>query len=377
MDTITCLPDRVRLDPVALARCQESMEVEILDRTIKKGSKTKAVSFTFFGRALLKVCFTLCPDSEYRISKVTCEAPKLIFGHNARLIATEPEWLLSLTRIWFLLSLITRAEDHPRLLPGLGEDNYGYWNRIDVAVHQIDDGSLLLKSHGFRSPGGKLQPLVVAGESTTLRSRGGPVEIRIYDKGLQMGGTKSGRKDAEICLRIETSFKNSSRFSKAIEQVCFQDTVVRTFTLTDALVAHRHALAPLVPLAVESQPQKGKEKMVAFIVKLLPSTDISADRLVEEWVALLGTKGSKTAQRLRKGVSESLAQSARASLLRQTTLDDLQRAPVIAKRPLESSYKKTIKAWGLPGVPSPEIVAAYSKRNISWGKPSRGALLGF
>jgi hypothetical protein len=176
-------------------------------------------------------------------------------------------------------------------------------------------------------------------------------------------------------LRIETSFRKAGKFANALEQTVAHDTFATSFSLAEALLVHQRALQPLASQSIQNQSQKGKKKPAAFIAFWAMTGETSADRLVDSWVSFLGTKGAKTAQRLRKEVSGLLAGSVREQLLHEVTLEDLQNAPVIENRVLELRFAKLAREWSLPSEPAPDIVAAYSQKVVRWGKPSRESLL--
>jgi hypothetical protein len=151
------------------------------------------------------------PDGTTRLASIDANLPKLLFGHNGRLIQSQEFLVLALSRLRWIAAHFVSAHDQYAILPG--PDNSGHVVRMEIALQLWDYrkgmllGSHLTNCRGFRKP-----PLIAADESTTHRSE--ELDICFYDKHRQL---RQGRLLPSYipCTRIETRFRSNKRLIKA------------------------------------------------------------------------------------------------------------------------------------------------------------------
>ena len=128
------------------------------------------------------------PTKRY-LTRVECSLPKLVFGHNGRLIATQGE--------------LTGALGHLRAAVGKVADvpDIGDWvpSRCDLVwqLGGLNAGKVIDVLSGFQFPGIQKPAMHVAGQSSIWRGGHSRFVVSAYDKAKQL------RVEGDV-LRIET-----------------------------------------------------------------------------------------------------------------------------------------------------------------------------
>jgi len=138
------------------------------------------------------------------IVRVQCDLPKLIFGHNGRLIRSQDQVELALDRIESLLKLVaTPTSSLGGMVPGRPVHEHVHFTRIDFAW-QFPDPEMRLATMLRQAvhPGVRRQNLQYANGSTIP---GTSLCIKAYEKASQLGIATEDR-----YLRLEVEFKGDT-----------------------------------------------------------------------------------------------------------------------------------------------------------------------
>ena len=129
---------------------------------------------------LRAACFKL-DDGRWLVKRVRCNLPKLLHGHNGRVLENEAEAALALTRLRWILKPVVLDADWGRIVPGVGGDNSGYIDYLETTAQVNDPGGRLIRaSHIARLPYQRFPSCVYYGESTRASQR--EIAVAVYDK---------------------------------------------------------------------------------------------------------------------------------------------------------------------------------------------------
>ena len=165
--------------------------------------------------------FLVGEDGVPRLHEIEANLPKLLFGHNGKLIRSQAQLVLALSRLRWVASHFFAPSEVGAILPGLGRE--GHVTSIEIGLQLWDfEKILLLASHLTAGKYFRKAPMVAAGESTTHKTN--DLSLKFYDKVLQL-------KDGTVipghgcCTRIEAQFRSATRLREAAK-----DKVPKSFS---------------------------------------------------------------------------------------------------------------------------------------------------
>jgi hypothetical protein len=112
------------------------------------------------------------------LTRVECSLPKLLFGHNGRLIATQEELNRALTMLGAEVAKIAEVPDLADWVPSRGD--------LVWQIGGLNAGKVVDVLAGFRFPGIQKPAMHVAGQSSIWRGGHSRFVVSAYDKAKQL-----------------------------------------------------------------------------------------------------------------------------------------------------------------------------------------------
>jgi hypothetical protein len=140
----------------------------------------------------------------------------MVHGHNGRPLRNLGEIALALTILRHLVSMVTTEQTRTQILPGIGNQNFGFIDQIEL-FHQFEDPSLRLlrASHIVRLPNQQQPNRVYFGESTVCSIRA--LKVQFYDKTKEMAYRGAIGTDNPV-VRFEVLFRDPERLATCLKE---------------------------------------------------------------------------------------------------------------------------------------------------------------
>lgn len=374
MDTVGFYPSQCFIDPRKVNEDDSPHGFRSLHSKEGRDERDDSAIYVFpsktrnKGQEIVKVFTTPIGSSRSWVSKIDANLPKLLWGHNGRTIKTLENQLLAITRLRHVVSKLVDAETRHWILPGIGEGNLGYWNKLHLPVHVEDDGLLIAASHGLRRPRGQKQVGIYPGQSTTYEGSG--FGFCIYDKGRkQLKGTPTC--DPGICCRIEAKMKTPAEVAKAFSRgEAGHGEVLSTFSFNDALDAFHYSMDPILSRIGVPTSNPTAPKTPAFLqaVATMFGSDVAV--LMELYFKAGKPSDPETQRRIKNQVAALSAEGFRKHGFLDDLASHLLTAPEIIDAEAEARHRDMAEAWDWPMEAAADIVAAYSAKSFI-SKPSK------
>ena len=141
------------------------------------------------------------------VMTVSANLPKLLYGHNGRLIACEKEFQLAMQWLhWILAQLMTPAPGNDGVIPGWTQSTVGcHFTRIDLVWQFPDSIGILPAFESVSHPRIRKYPTCFGGETVELN--GSFLKLIAYDKNRQM---RLGKLKLPTTHRLEFSLKGKA-----------------------------------------------------------------------------------------------------------------------------------------------------------------------
>ena len=157
--------------------------------------------------------FQHAPDGDTRLRSVEGNLANLVHGHGGRLIKSQAEMELGLTRLRSLAAPFVSARDVHLILPSLHPENEGFIESIEIPVQVSDPDRVLFQAASYsRVKKSATSPTFIGGESVLLRGRG--VDWKITDMQSQLD-VKRIMPGTDIGTRIECHIHKGIEITKS------------------------------------------------------------------------------------------------------------------------------------------------------------------
>jgi hypothetical protein len=200
------------------------------------------------------------------ITKVEADLPKLLYGHNGRLLKSQQDLNTALARLKGVLATISQGlSDRNGFFPGdVAGDLWTYYTRIDLAWQfDIAPAFVLLAMRSAKHP--EITKRTGEWQDQTLVFPGTKIRISIYDKKAKMRAACPHN-----VMRVEVQIHDE----KIAEHIDFDGTLLKALSFAAAYAAYRDALLQFGTDRVPDPTTKGKlEDYLAWVVTALPDAD--------------------------------------------------------------------------------------------------------
>lgn len=341
----------------------------------KGGARTISLSWKSRGKdsLLVSVRFKRAGGGLLRVTKIEANLAKLIYGHNGRLIKTEEEFLLALTRVVHIVMQLVGADNWSRILPGTGRGNLGFWSYLELPIHVSDDGRLIAAASGLRRSKARLQLGIWADE--TVSYDGTVSGFILYDKGKERRSTSISIPGVR-CMRIEAKLKECGRVATAFGVTQPDEGpihVLSTFSFADAIDAFKREMEPILSQVTLPPVTGGKDKIANFIHAVAVSQGVPVPELLGLYVQQ-GLGAAKTLGRLKKKLRDLAAQPFQSLGFMDDLPGQLLNGPEVIAQATEEEFQEVVRAWNWPTTPSDPVREAYTRTTILISKPSEDEL---
>jgi hypothetical protein len=301
--------------------------------------------------------FLRAMDGVTRLHEIQANLPKLLFGHNGKLIRSQEQLGLALSRLRWVASHFVAPSDHSAILPGLGRG--GHITSIEIALQLWDlKKIILLASHLTGAKSFQRASLIAPGESTTHPSNA--LALKFYDKRQQL-------KDGSVtpphgtCTRIEAQFRSGARLVKAagnnvpkaynkVATVCF-DWLFEVF---------RKAFCSTLMGTLAKSAPKGTRGLRSESLRVLALVEpVVIQTALAEHATTRGThEGSRIKNEVFTELSRRFPGSLEEMLEKGYPHHRLAEVEIPAR---QRSHQIMIESQGWPTAPYPDVASNFSR----------------
>ena len=383
-DTIKLRCDRLHLAPSAV---KPKMVPDGFSRSHHQGAANRSGRLTltchYENAELFRASALKLEDGRWQASRFRANLPKLLYGHNGRVLKNEHEVALGFARIRWILRQIIQEADWGRIIPGVGPDNSGYLDYLESTFQINDpDRTLIRASHFARLPYQRFPSCVYYGESTRASLR--EIRVSIYDK---LAESKLGFAEPADSspTRVEVIFRNGDRLANEMKHVAnvrlADNCKLATLSLDDAFRVHQRVLRSMAGFrwALDPNSVSGLSKTARLL--LLGIGDALGDPFRVDEVLDFYNRSERPTERNFRSIAREVrdfAGRAVASDARAQLPDDrleLHTADVV--RPdLEDRFARHMESLGAPSEPDADILSAWSATRFVSPPVRPGGLFG-
>lgn len=204
---------------------------------------------------------------QFKITSVEVSLPRILFGHNGRLIQDEQSFIAAMVWLnYFLRSILDPLPPNDGLIPGLSARTPDcHFTRIDLCWHLPGTSGVLASLGNAQHERIRSLPSFIRGETVSLR--GSFLQIVAYDKVREM---RLMRGISSEIHRVEIRFKN-----KALTEVYpYADgNGYRHLTFSWGEQMMRKVASETHARILPSLPEKGIHQFLAFLETEWPLLD--------------------------------------------------------------------------------------------------------
>ena len=375
MDLTSFIPDRLYLTDEAF---DTTGTVHGFLRRVTNRGKERAISIflhrDFKEKPLVTVIAQRLDDGRWRVTCISFNVPRLVFGHNGRAIRSPDKLALALTRLRYFVAQVVRPECWGRIIPGIGADNLGFVRRIEIMVQAHDPGhNLLIASHLARYRWQHKPSLICWGQSTRTKRR--ELSFSFYDKIAEAQGWPEPEGPL---TRVECIVKGAERLATEAQKTGLYQgmpgKVVATLSVETAYAILRRNLGEFsgfgtTPEVVKTELSKTARTLLAGIGNRLREAQV-VDFALEQWRRMEGPR-----DRTLREITTEVRAFAFASTVPDAAdiipaeMSDLQWADV--RHPFDDQeFDAFLRDTGAPLIPDTDILAAWSKTTLLREKPT-------
>jgi hypothetical protein len=328
------------------------------------------------GLEAIKVFSTRLGESDVRIQFIEANLPKLLYGHNGRLLKSEGDLHLALTLLRHIVGHLVEEKFHRHLLPNPADHkNLAHIVKLEVPWHVPDPHHALLRAaQSVRMPRHSKSAVPLPGETALVR--GARLDVIFYDK-REKEGCKEITAPPTWWTRIEAEFKKPGRLHRAVypEREVVPGAALRTITLADSFTALRGVAGLSEGLWTKSTlvatlGSAATTTLARTLVEISLMEDIPLPRLLAHYRAK-GNPSDKTFKNTRREATRLLGQ-ARALLLDAYLPAVMPSDPPEVDNPkAEAKWQTMATKWNWPTTPDADICAAWSQTTEFTPRPSR------
>ena len=312
--------------------------------------------FTSCEHRLCDVVFIETEPGNLRLASIDATPAALLRGHNGRVLKSQQDLVLAMTRIDHLVGPLLEPQSRKRLFRLSYSTPSWTITTVELLAQFPDPGREFVEASHLCSCRNFIQkPLIVPGESTTFRST--EMNLKFYAKDLEVKRKNEIRDQLEPVTRIEITFLTNRTLEKGLGQR-LNGRAVSTVPFDGILPTLQRSVGDRIVGALDDVEELVSEKLsrrARDIVALHPSPATLHAALHDDCEEL----GSSPTSRLRKEVFDRLAAECPFSLT-QLFKRDVSFLTVDVPNPLvEYTFQTAIMTAGWPTEADPEIAAAF------------------